>query len=194
MDGSYLLNGSALMCTEYPTRFLPRFPIIAQQEEDFEFYYPGWKFYINCHEQFLPGVVYQMPITWWNVFTNSEFPPYFRQGYTAVCAISENFPFCSTNLLTEIKNMEFGQISASHRVLLNWWEELRTLDGDENLNGLHELNQDTPPAWTREIYSVNILAEETFTVSMYVPGDAKLLDGSALLDGTIKLNSGREEL
>jgi hypothetical protein len=41
---------------------------------------------------------------------------------------------------------------------------------------------------------MDLETEEEFVVSMYIPGKAMLLDGTAFLDGNIKLNSGREVL
>lgn len=79
-------------------------------------------------------------------------------------------------------------------ITLNWWDELKTLDGSRRLDGLELLNQDTPPFWNTQKYRTDISNEENVTVSLYIPGKSKELDGSCMLDGTIRLDYGKEEL
>lgn len=124
----------------------------------------------------------------------AAFPPFFGNKY----------PFVSENALTgrmggfigrhRLLNRPDTEWKTRQKIAMNWWEELRTLDGRENLNGTCLLDQDALPRWGRETHRMNILGDEVFGITMYIPGMAKLLDGSVMLDGTIRLNSGREEL
>ena len=94
----------------------------------------------------------------------------------------------------ECETSSEAETVVKHRVLMNWWEELKTLDGNEMLDGSWMINQDAPPYFPKEIHRMSVQNEEDFSVSMYIPAKAKLLDGSFVLDGTINLNSGREVL
>jgi len=154
----------------------------------------------------VPKITYRSDFVWWNgaldgkynldgsVQLRAEFPPFFVY----------KLPFYMKNEL-KIQNTAFGarmyiqndfssEISGGFRVLLNWWEELQTLDGSELLNGGYFLDQKTPPDWNTQIHRMEVETQEDFTACMYIPSRAKIFDGSIVLDGTINLNSGREEL
>ena len=47
---------------------------------------------------------------------------------------------------------------------------------------------------SKETYRMDIGAQEDFGVNLFIPAHAKPLNGEFALDGTINLNSGREEL
>ena len=86
-----------------------------------------------------------------------------------------------------------AEIFPVHRILLNWWEGYGTLDGMIKLDGSTLLNHTTPPA-IKETYRMDIGIQEDIKVNLFIPAHAKTLNGEFALDGTIHLNSGREEL
>ena len=86
-----------------------------------------------------------------------------------------------------------AKIFPVHRVLLNWWEGYGTLDGEFALDGSLLLDHTMPPT-VKETYRMDIGAQEDFGVNLFIPAHAKPLNGEFALDGTINLNSGREEL
>lgn len=149
---------------------------------------------------------YRMGFSWWDysldgryaldgsVVLCAAFPPHF--AYKTLFAIEnplkfENVAFAMRVLFETELNTETKPV---YRFFFNWWEESRTLDGTEMMDGQYMLDQDSPPSWTHETYRMDLETEEEFVVSMYIPGKAMLLDGTAFLDGNIKLNSGREVL
>lgn len=75
----------------------------------------------------------------------------------------------------------------------SWWEGYGTLDGDFALDGSRLLDHTMPPT-VKETYRMDIGAQEDFGVNLFIPAHAKPLNGEFALDGTINLNSGREEL
>lgn len=209
IDGSHCLDGSILFDAEYPTRFFARFLFVAQIGEEFSFFQPEWKFVIENNEQIrqiLSMIGYRMPVTWWKstldgsgnldgeVLINTELPPYWLQRHRISFAVQENFQYQMIYLLPEVKNVLYDEFMSSHRVILNWWEGFRTLDGGEQLDGNGNLDQTVSSAWDSLKFFLQIKSEEQVTVSMYTPSLDVLLNGSALLDGKIKINSGREEL
>ena len=50
------------------------------------------------------------------------------------------------------------------------------------------------PTAIKETYRMDIGAQEDIGVNLLIPAHAKPLNGDFALDGTINLNSGREEL
>lgn len=77
---------------------------------------------------------------------------------------------------------------------MNWRDGNRIMNGDYLLNGETMLNAGEPPY----LQTVRILApvkqEEDFSITMFVPSLAAELNGKRSMDGTVKLNSGREVL
>jgi hypothetical protein len=149
---------------------------------------------------------YRIGFSWWNgsldgryvlngsAVLSTVFPPDFaiRTHLEIETPLKfENVIFAMRILFDTELNTETKPV---YRFFFNWWEESRTLDGTEMMDGQHMLDQDSPPSWTHETYRMDLEIEEKFLVSMYIPGKAMLLDGTTFLDGNIKLNSGREVL
>lgn len=125
---------------------------------------------------------------------DTEFPPLFRSAHRIRAETENQVLFQMMRERFECETSSEAETVVKHRVLMNWWEELKTLDGNEMLDGSWMINQDVPPYFPKEIHRMSVQNEEDFSVSMYIPAKAKLLDGSFVLDGTINLNSGREVL
>jgi hypothetical protein len=157
-------------------------------------------------ETFNQTIKHRISMVWWknrldgainldgSFLLESEYPTQWKQRHIALFSTVENFINKVIYLTTEIQNVELVKITSSHRVLLNWWEDLRTLDGYEKMDGTKELNQDVPPKWNIITFRTEIKNEEKIGISMYIPSKAATFNSSFLCDGTIKLNSGREEL
>lgn len=151
-------------------------------------------------------VSYNMEFVWWDgtlngshnmdgsLILDGKIGPYFRNVIPFIIENPVEIETTAFNERFQALNTFSSEIHPVHRALLNWWEELRTLDGVEFLDGSHNLDQDIPPTWLNAGYRLVNQMEENVIVSMYIPSKAKLLDGSFLLDGNINLNSGREEL
>lgn len=154
----------------------------------------------------VPRIVYRSDLVWWekaldgkkrldgSVQLDAMFPPFFV--YKLPYAIKNELKIQNTafGMRNQIQQDFSSEISGGFRAIMNWWEELRTLDGDEFFDGLQLLDQNVSPYWERQTYRTEFESKEEITMSMYVPSRAKLLDGSVAFDGTINLNSGREEL
>lgn len=150
--------------------------------------------------------IFRTPITWWDRTLNgsgtlcgdflldAELPPFFRQKITVTAENPLKIDFTASKHRVAIENDFSSEIKDRQRILLNWWNEIITLDGETTLDGKQLLNQEVPPAFNKETYRTELEAEEEFSFSVYTPALAKKLDGTVKLDGSIKLNSGREEL
>lgn len=207
IDGSHNLDGSLGLSVVSPTEFVPKYPFAAQINEDVHFYYPWWKFLLESSENFSPAVRIRMPTAWWDVPLDGSAnldgsltldqirPPFFAERYRAEAVIPEEFPIATQYHLTPAQHSEAAEIIPGQRIIANWWEGRRTMDGSFYLDGdAGNINQDVPPVWPKGTYSTDITIEETFAVSLYIPSNAVNLNGAAVLDGNINLNSGREEL
>lgn len=161
---------------------------------------------LELYENFENRVRYQILLSWWDNVLDGR---YALEGLSQLSATFPPFfafklPYAIQNTL-KTENTAFGEkfriesnentiFAERHTALFNWWEDFRTLDGNELLDGSELLSGTQPPDFTAETYCMNTGTEENFVISMYIPGNAKLLDGSAVLDGSINLNYGREEL
>lgn len=206
IDGKTALDGAVMLNAEYPPFFMPRYPFSLQNTFVNLFSVITDRiFVLNEHEVKMPER-WRMLFSWWDgvldgrygldgeTFLNVKFPSSFKGTHriraetglqTLFSFVQEKF-ICTTDSDTNIIPM--------HRVLLNWWEELRTLDGTENLDGTGAIGQDTPTVWNTGKQKMSVENDEEFSVALYIPDMDKMIDGSVALNGTIKLNSGREEL
>lgn len=125
---------------------------------------------------------------------NVNYPPLFKVLHRIRAETEMKFGFQISQIRFSCKTEPEANFLAKHRVTLNWWDSRNTLDGDEKLDGAINMDQDLPPTWVKETYRMSVMNEEDFSVSIYTPSMAKNLDGDAVLDGTIKLNFGREKL
>lgn len=144
-------------------------------------------------------------ISWWDKTLNgantldgacelsAELPPIFMCKYPFEVRSSNEVCIPKMEFRAEIKHDMRSEIYPVHRVLLNWWEGYGTLDGMTVLDGNLLLDHTTPPA-VKETYRMDINTQETIGVNLFIPAHAKPLNGDFALDGTINLNSGREEL
>lgn len=162
------------------------------------------KFELIEQLQFL--LKYRFAMSWWtrslDGFMNLDGsnildavrPPYIGMTrHRAYLLLQEAFFYGTRFTLPAIENINTVQIRERHRAVYTWYEG-KSLDGTNYLDGDINLDQDTPPNLTKTTYRTIIAHEESMTVLMYNPAAALRLDGTGLLDGSVKLNSGREEL
>lgn len=161
----------------------------------------------ELHEEMdVPKVTYRNDFVWWrrtldgkhrlvgSVQLDASFPPFFV--YKIPYSVENDLQIQNTafGMRNQIVNDFSSKISGGFRVNVNWWEELQTLDGDEYFDGTKLLDQNVPPYMERQTYRTEFETHEEVSICMYIPSKAKPIDGSVMFDGTIKLNSGREEL
>ena len=151
-------------------------------------------------------VKYRVGFSWWNDtldgkykldgkrILNANFPPLFKSFHRIRAETDAKFDYriLQTRFSCEISSK--ANFVEQHRISLNWWNELETLDGEKNLDGAIKIDQVLPPSWNIEAHRMEVLNEEKFSVAIYIPSMAKKLDGDVMLNGTIKLNYGKETL
>lgn len=150
-------------------------------------------------------VVHRTQITWWDETLNgsnaldgaaelsAELPPFFAFKYPVVVENGNEIAFPKIKYRAGVQHEMQAEIFPVHRVLLNWWEGYGTLDGMTDLDGSLLLDHTMPPV-IKETYRMDIGTQEDIGVNLFIPAHAKPLNGDFALDGTINLNSGREEL
>lgn len=144
-------------------------------------------------------------ITWWDETLNgsnaldgaaelsAELPPFFTFKYPVAVENGNEIAFPKMKYRAGVQHEMQAEIFPVHRVLLNWWEGYGTLDGMTDLDGSLLLDHTMPPV-IKETYRMDIGTQEDIGVNLFIPAHAKPLNGDFALDGTINLNSGREEL
>lgn len=167
--------------------------------------------YLLCafelEENYSQRIRYRLPVVWWSgcldgsiglegtAKLNTGLPPFFiATNRVKVRNIWEPHFVSQIYTLPEATHTEEATFVPSHRTEFIWWHGREVLDGERLLDGSATLAQETPPAFTKVIHAVEINNDEDISVFMYNPAISAVLDGGSLLDGTLNLNSGREEL
>ena len=144
-------------------------------------------------------------ISWWDGTLNgsnaldgaaelsAELPPFFTFKYPVAVENGNEIAFPKMKYRAGVQHEMQAEIFPVHRVLLNWWEGYGTLDGMTDLDGSLLLDHTMPPV-IKETYRMDIGTQEDIGVNLFIPAHAKPLNGDFALDGTINLNSGRDEL
>ena len=126
---------------------------------------------------------------------NAVRSPFFGVAYRNSISHEESFSYGKAiHTVSPIINQNTGHFRDVQRAKFLWTDYTITLDGEKTLDGSICLNQDSPPEISGIRNRAVIEHEEIFNVTMYNPADSMFLDGACMLDGTKKLNSGREEL
>lgn len=154
----------------------------------------------------VPRITYQTTLAWWKgcfdgsfLFDgthkfNSGYPPYFRSKNRILSTIQEHFLFPIVKYPIVVINAEKAQIRSIQRAEFRFFDYCTTFDGEQLFDGSMRFDQAAPPLWDSQTYRTSVENEEYFNVNMYTPKLSAVFDGGFSFDGTIKFNSGREEL
>ena len=150
---------------------------------------------------------YRASVSWWDLCLDGKYlldgscimnavrSPFFGVAYRNSISHEESFSYGKAiHTVSPIINQNTGHFRDVQRAKFLWTDYTITLDGEKTLDGSICLNQDSPPEISGIRNRAVIEHEEIFNVTMYNPADSMFLDGACMLDGTKKLNSGREEL
>ena len=83
---------------------------------------------------------------------------------------------------------------SSDLVIMGWRDGNKILDGNCLLDGTLLLDAGEPPYLQTVRIRAPVKQDEEVEVIMVIPSQAAKLDGARRLDGSVKLNSGREVL
>lgn len=158
-------------------------------------------------EKFFWKNIIRTNFTWWDACLDGKYlldgscimnavrSPFFGVAYRNSISHEESFSYGKAiHTVSPIINQNTGHFRDVQRAKFLWTDYTITLDGEKTLDGSICLNQDSPPEISGIRNRAVIEHEEIFNVTMYNPADSMFLDGACMLDGTKKLNSGREEL
>lgn len=154
----------------------------------------------------VPEITYKTALTWWNgcfdgnfLFDgthkfNSEYPPYFCSKNRALSTILEHFSFSTVKYPITVTNIERAQIRSVQRAEFRFFDYCTTFDGEHLFDGSTKFDQEAAPLWDSQIYRTSVENSEDFGINMHTPALAAVFEGKFNFDGTIRFNSGREEL
>lgn len=207
LDGRYLLDGHTYLNHWFLTEFRPVYPfnaVIAEEYAVDHIYHELPE--IQNKNEFKPSLYIRGDFVWWEGFLdgknlmdgiarlNGLYPMRFGIYHRLFLDHQEAFIPRECISLPDSINTEEAEIRGIQRVIMNWRDGNRIMNGDYLLNGETMLNAGEPPY----LQTVRILApvkqEEDFSITMFVPSLAAELNGKRSMDGTVKLNSGREVL
>ena len=208
LDGRELLDGSILLDARHPPFFIPYFSIIAKNTEIFRSDVVRNRLIgIGEYGNISAKAFYRTSVSWWDLCLDGKYlldgscimnavrSPFFGVAYRNSISHEESFSYGrAIHTVSPIINQNTGHFRDVQRAKFLWTDYTITLDGEKTLDGSICLNQDSPPEISGIRNRAVIEHEEIFNVTMYNPADSMFLDGACMLDGTKKLNSGREEL
>lgn len=149
---------------------------------------------------------YRSVLSWWEGFLDGSFildgsrkldtryPTKIYIKNRFLVANKESFKTKQCISLPDVINTEKADIRGIQRVIMGWRDGNKILDGSYLLDGTFPLDSGEPPYLQTIRVHTHIEHEEKFNVAMVVPSLAAKLDGQRRLDGSVKLNSGREVL
>lgn len=208
LDGRELLDGSILLDARHPPFFIPYFSIIAKNTEIFRSDVVRNRLIgIGEYGNISAKAFYRASVSWWDLCLDGKYlldgscimnavrSPFFGVAYRNSISHEESFSYGKAiHTVSPIINQNTGHFRDVQRAKFLWTDYTITLDGEKTLDGSICLNQDSPPEISGIRNRAVIEHEEIFNVTMYNPADSMFLDGACMMDGTKKLNSGREEL
>lgn len=207
LDGCFFMDGSTNLDHWYPTEFRPVYPFNANILENFisEHIYHRLPEMVHNNE-FKPSLYVRSDFVWWEGFLdgtflldgsrelNMKYPMEFYLKHRLFVANQEAFVVKQYISLPDSINTEKADIRGAHRAAMGWRDGNEILDGSYLLDGAHRLDMGEPPYLQTVRIRAPVEHEEDVSVTMIVPSLAAKMDGTFLLDGSVKLNSGREVL
>lgn len=207
LDGFYGMDGGSSLDHWYPTEFRPIYPFAANILESFTRNHICYKLPDIYHNNDLkPSLYIRSDFVWWEGFLdgsafldglkklNSQYPMEYYVRHRLFIANQENFVSKECISLPAMINAEEADIRGIQRAVMGWRDGNKILDGDSFLDGSILMDSGEPPYLQTVRIRSPVEHVEEIDIAMTIPSLAAKMDGARKLDGTVKLNSGREVL
>ena len=161
---------------------------------------------VFLEETVIPRVTFRMPIRWWNghlfdgkelfdgsVSFDQELPPVFYAVYRNVIQLEEWIDLLTVTHKWAVQYLPEMEFSERIRMPM-YWQTGNIFDGQHQWDGEIAFDQEAGPQWTSVSYALPLETVEDIGMNLYIPAMAAHYDGTVRMDGSIKFNSGREEL
>ena len=207
LNGSNALDGSTNLNHWYPTEFRPVYPFETVVTENFIADRIFHRIPDIHHENiFKPSFSVRSDFVWWEGFLDGNFsldgtrkldswyPMETFIRHRLFIGNQEAFETKQCISLPDMINAEKADFRGTQRVIMGWRDGNKILNGNCLLDGTLLLDAGEPPYLQTVRIRAPVKHEEEVEVTMVIPSRAARLDGTCRLDGSVKLNSGREVL